>query len=135
MLKITEKKHLLFFFLGITISVTGCKNLQSTYSAQAYQQAISLKVEAMALMDEATNPYSEHEEKIVEVKREMTKAYEYARRRPNNEESTQQWELMIDSDNNLMAGFLKKWEDDETLSANLIENSNVIISDAFETII
>lgn len=121
--------------LGIVIAISSCTNLQAVYNEQAYQQAVSLKVESLALMEKATAPYENHENEIIDLKQELNKAYEYANGRPNNKETASQWELLKDPDRNLLGGFLHRWEQEETLSAGFIEEAKDLVGDAFTKII
>lgn len=135
MLKATKIKRFIFLFLCISVALAGCKNLQASYSAEAYQQAVSLKVETLALIDKATNPYKNHEDQITVLEKDLRKAYEYAKGRPNNQETTQQWSLMRDPEGNLLAGFLKRWEEQGSMPQPFVAEAKEIISDAFDTII
>lgn len=127
-------KHF-FLLLGIVIAISSCTNLQAVYNEQAYQQAVSLKVESLALMEKATTPYENHENEIIDLKQELNKAYEYANGRPNNKETASQWQLLKDPDRNLLGGFLHRWEQEETLSAGFIEEAKDLVGDAFTKII
>jgi len=66
---------------------------------------------------------------------EVEKAYEYAKGRPKNEISAQQWEKLKDPDKNLLGGFIKRWMEKETLKKTFIQGAKGIVSDAFDTII
>jgi hypothetical protein len=134
MLKFKDLNRL-SLLLGIAIAISSCTNLQAVYNEQAYQQAVSLKVESLALMDKATTPYENHENEITDLKQELNKAYEYAKGRPNNQENTSQWELIKDPDRNLLGGFLHRWEQEGTLSAGFIEEAKDLVGDAFTKII
>lgn len=106
----------------------------SPYSHFAYQQATSLKAEALALMDKATEPYANHEEQISELETELEFAYEYAKGRPKNELSTKQWQILKDPNRNLLGGFIKRWKEESTLSSEFIREARGIVADAFDTI-
>lgn len=125
---------LLSLFLYISI-LNGCASLISPFNQTAYEYATSLKVEALALMDKATEPYSTHQEEINEFMMEVEKAYEYAKGRPKNEISSQQWERLKDPNKNLLGGFMKRWKEKETLKKTFIQGAKGIVSDAFDTII
>lgn len=125
---------LLPLFLYIFIS-NGCTSLISPFNQAAYEYATSLKVEALALMDKATEPCSNHQEEINRFMIEVEKAYEYAKGRPKNEISAQQWERLKDPQKNLLGGFMKRWKEKETLKKTFIQEAKGIVSDAFDTII
>ncbi|MDZ7659653.1 hypothetical protein [Fodinibius sp.] len=71
----------------------------------------------------ATEPYDHHEDEVQALKTELRKAYEYAKSRPNNTESTQQWEIMIDPDGSLLGGFISMWEERGQISSTMVEQS------------
>jgi hypothetical protein len=122
----------LLFFAGIVLS--SCSSV-SVFSPEAYQQAVNLKVESLDLMSFATLPYPEFEEEVAFLNTGLDKAYEYAKGRPNNEFSTQQWEILIDPDGNLLGGFLKRWKEEDTLSSMFVTEMQGLVGDAFDTII
>ena len=104
------------------------------YSQFAYEQTISLKVEALQLMDKATEPYASHAADVRNLETNLEKAYEYAKGRPKNEISAKQWQILIDPDRNLLGGFLKRWKTKSTLSPTFINEAKGLVSDAFDTI-
>ena len=116
------------------ICVANCSQI-SLYSETAYEQAVSLKVESLALMDKAIEPYGDHRTEIESLKIKLEKAHEFAKGRRKNEISSQQWQIMITPDRNLIGGFLKRWEEKMTLSKTFIDEAKGIISDGFDTII
>jgi hypothetical protein len=121
--------------LFILVLVCGCGNMQSVFSEQAYQQAVSLKVESLELMDKATEAFSEHEQEVAILQTNLQKAYQYAQGRPNNEITTRQWEILIDPERNLLGGFMVRWKQQNSMSESFIEENKGILSDAFDTII
>ncbi|MGB5286994.1 MAG: hypothetical protein WBQ32_06560 [Ignavibacteriaceae bacterium] len=122
------------FFVIIGLLFNACSSV-SVYSPEAYKQAVDLKIESLNLMLFATMPYSDYEEDVAFLETELSKAYEFAKGRPNNEISANQWEILIDEDRNLLGGFLKRWEEEETLSEMFVSEAQLLVSDAFDTII
>jgi hypothetical protein len=122
--------------IGVLVAgASACSAGISPYSAAAYQQATSLRAEALSVMGKATEPYAEHEQEAQALQLEVEKAYEFARGRPNNEISTKQWEILMDPGRNLLGGFLKRWKEESTLSAAFIVRAKDLVGDAFDTII
>jgi len=113
----------------------GCAPSIAPYSLQAYEYAIDIKVDALRLMDRAELPYAESERQAESLLVRMDKAYEFAKGRPQNDHSTQQWSLMIDPAAHLMGGFLARWEAESALSRGFIAEAERIISDGFDAII
>jgi len=86
-------------------------------------------------MSRAGRPFAEHREAVERLKTDVEKASEFARNRPRNEYSTRQWERLKDPDSNLLGGFLKRWEQQSTLSPAFIDEARRLVSDAFDEII
>lgn len=105
------------------------------YNEYAYRNTISLKVEALSLMDKATGDYSNHEEKVEDLLNETRKLYEYDKGRERNELTVSMWETMLNPDKNLLGGFLEKWEQDGQLSPFLVKESSKQVERAFDLII
>ncbi len=94
-----------------------------------------MKVESLELMSFATSSYAEYEEDVTYLKTELSKAYEFALGRPNNELSAEQWEILLNEEGNLLGGFLKRWEEEDLLSEMFVTEMQMLVSDAFDTII
>jgi hypothetical protein len=120
--------------LVFSLTIWSCSSI-SVFSPEAYKQAVDLKVESLELMSFATSPYDDNEESVTYLKTELRKAYEFALGRPNNELSTEQWEILINEEGNLLGGFLKRWEAEGTLSEMFVTEMQTLVSDAFDTII
>lgn len=123
--------------LAVIIAIgllTGCSTI-SPFSQKAYEQATSLKVEALATMDKATDPFSSHQQAVEILKLNIEKAYEYAKGRPQNEDTTKQWAIIKDPSRNSLGGFLKRWEDKQTLTHAFIQEAKGLVSDGFDTVI
>jgi len=86
-------------------------------------------------MDKATEPFSTHKQEVETLKLNVEKAYEYAKGRPKNEETTKQWAIIKDPSRNSLGGFLKRWENSQTLKKDFIEEAKGLVSDGFDTVI
>jgi hypothetical protein len=120
--------------LTLSLVIWSCSSI-SVFSPEAYKQAVDLKVETLNLMSFATLPYQDFEEDVNVLQTELRKAYEFAVGRPENELSAQQWEILINEDGNLLGGFLKRWETEGTLGEMFVTEMQMLVSDAFDTII
>jgi hypothetical protein len=120
--------------LALCLSLLSCSSI-SVFSPEAYKQAVDLKVESLELMSFATSSYAEYEEDVTYLKTELSKAYEFALGRPNNELSAEQWEILLNEEGNLLGGFLKRWEEEDLLSEMFVTDTQKLVSDAFDTII
>jgi hypothetical protein len=114
--------------------LTGCSTI-GPFSPKAYEQATSLKVEALATMDKATEPFASKKPEIEALKINIDKSYEYSKGRPQNEETTRQWAIIKDPSRNSLGGFLKRWEDSKTLKKEYIQEAKNLVSDGFDAVI
>jgi len=121
--------------LWLAAAVASCGPTISSFSPIAYEQATSLKVDALALMGRATEPYADHRVETESLTVRLAKAYEFAKGRPDNDISTQQWRILIDPERHLLGGFLARWKKESKLSATFVTEAKGLVSDAFDTII
>ena len=120
--------------LTLSLTIWSCASI-SVFSPEAYKQAVELKVESLELMSFATMPYTDYEEEVINLNTELDKAFEFSKGRPDNEISTEQWRILIDEEGNLLGGFLKRWETEGSLSEMFVTEMQILVSDAFDTII
>ena len=125
----------LVWLLFVTLLSAGCASLIARYDRVAYQQATSLKVDALSIMDKAVERYSDHEASVYELKINIEKAYEYANGRPKNEIVTRQWEILKDPDRHLLGGFVIRWKNQGQLSEAFVREAKGNIAKAFDQII
>lgn len=114
--------------------LAGCSTI-APFSQKAYEQATSLKVEALAVMDKASEPFADHKQTVGVLKLNVEKAYEYAKGRPQNEETTRQWAIIKDASRNSLGGFLKRWEEKNSLLDSFIQEAKGLVSDGFDSVI
>lgn len=121
---------LLVFFL-----TSSCTTTASFFDQMSYKETISAKIEALALMDRATQDYASQKMAIDQVTLEMAKVYEYEKNRPNNTETIQMWAILLNPEKNLLGGFMKRWESESTLSKVFIDEAKPQIEKAFDIIL
>ncbi|MEM7439394.1 MAG: hypothetical protein AAF393_07335 [Pseudomonadota bacterium] len=114
---------------------TACTPLISPYSQEAYKTATELKARSLALIAKSSEPYRSNVTAVEDLSIRMNAAYEYAKGRPRNSVSEQQWELMRDPNGNLMGGFLKVWKGQGKTSSFYREEKISQISEAYDTLI
>ena len=129
-----NKKIFITLISLCSLLVFSCASI-SPFSPKAYENATSLKVEALAVMDLATEPYLDYRTEVQALVIKVNQAYEYAKGLPKNEISAKQWEILKDPGGHLLGGFLKKWEAESTLSSGYITEKKEQIAAAFDTII
>jgi hypothetical protein len=101
----------LFLFLATTtlILVTGCASTIAMYDAKAYENATSLKVETLALMDKSADPYEQHATEVTDLRMKLQKAEEYAHGVEKNSVAVSMWGT-ISNDGGILDRFFKEWQ-------------------------
>jgi hypothetical protein len=104
------------------LAAASCDPLIATYNVKAYENATSLKAEASIVMKKATEPFSDHEAAVEKLMLGVEQAYEYVNGIPKNSNSAAQWRILKDPNGQLLGGFMKRWEDEDKLSAAFVKN-------------
>jgi hypothetical protein len=118
----------------LTLLLVGCSPLMSPFDQVAYQQVTSIKVDALALMDEATEDYALHSKEAKELQNRIDKAIEYDKHRAHNELTNQMWAIMNDPQKNLFGGFLVKWKTELKCGAVYILEKKKQVAKSFDQI-
>lgn len=126
-------KQKIMIYISLIILFIGCTTI-SPFNQVAYQQSTSIKATALLLMNNATQPYSTHSESVNALVLEAHKAYEYAKARPKNLDSTKQWEIILNPKGHSLAGFLKRWKSEKTLGAFFVREAQRKIGHHFDII-
>lgn len=130
-----KKRHYYLIIISF-ISFYGCSLLSptiSTYDQYGYTQTTSIKVDAMNLMDMATENYQSHQKEIVEVQSNIQKIYEYEKHRPKNDPTIKQWEILTDS-SRIFGRFISKWKNEKILGKVYIEEKKKNVAFVFDQI-
>lgn len=129
----SRKQYARWFVLCLIFLATGCSTI-STFDQYAYQQATTLKVDALAIMDLAVDSASNHAAEIRDITIRIDKAYEYVKLRPKNEISAEMWSILKSPEKHLFGGFLKRWESSQVLDSAYIREKKMQIAKAFDLI-
>jgi hypothetical protein len=116
------------------LAFAACSTI-STYDQTAYLQAVNTKVDALALMAKAVEPYTNYRNEVAQFLIELDKAYEYERGRPLNTDTIKQWNILRNPAGDLLGGFLKEWKDEGKLLPVYVERKRAQIGTAFDQII
>lgn len=121
------------------LCLSGCKQLTPLFDSQAYNYAISLKVESAFLMKKATSPYSGHADDVEMLQKELEKAYLYEKGRGEviNKETLVLWDSLRSESSGLLGEYLKEWReaDGGTLSETFVNAKVKQVGEAFDIII
>src|ERR1700754_2289109 len=82
-----------------------CKTI-SVFDQYAYANATALKVDALNLMDKATQTYASQQAGVEAVLTQVEKAYEYELHRPKNGITVKMWTILKNPERNLFGGFI-----------------------------
>jgi hypothetical protein len=130
-LKLLFKPACICFIVAATF--LSCKPTIALYDANAYSQAISIKVDLDNLADtSATVDYTTALPLINEVTAEVQKAMEYNNGREKNTESTQQYQLLL---SNFLNPFLSRWKTQTRISAASVPEYKMNFEKAMDYII
>lgn len=124
-------------FLLITSNfLVSCTTFKTAlFDQHSYEEAISIKVESINLIEKATEAYPEHSTNVEKVLLNAQKLHEYEKNKPNNETTTKMWAMLIDTDKNLLAGFFKRWKSETKLSASFTTEAKKQIEEAMQILL
>lgn len=122
-----------FGVLLLTIFFLGCSTI-SKYDQYAYTQATSIKVDALHVMNNATEQYEVHKAEVDKVMISIDKMLEYEKNRPKNVISEKMWVVLKDTSGHLFGGFVKRWEKEGTLNPVFIKEAQDLVSKSFDQI-
>jgi hypothetical protein len=129
------RNFMLLLLFPALLALSGCAPTMALYSPTAYERTVELKVDALALMDQAAAPATDYQAEIQALRLDLAKAHEYAHGLPKNEITTQQWAILLDPDEQLLGAFLDRWQSGPPLGATFILEKKLQIAAAFDTII
>lgn len=124
----------IFPFLLIALTCLQACVTTAPFDQYAYAQTTAAKVEAMDLISNATASYSDFAGKAKEMELKLQKIYEYEKNRPKNGITVKMWELMLDPEKRLYAGFMKRWQTESKLSKTFVEEAGKLIGSGFDKI-
>ena len=116
------------------VILTALQACVTTAPFDQYAYATAAKVEAMDLISNATVPYSDFAAKAKDMELKLQKIYEYEKNRPKNGITVKMWELMLNPDKRLYAGFIKRWQAESKLSKTFVEEAGKLIASGFDKI-
>jgi outer membrane murein-binding lipoprotein Lpp len=126
-------RQLAFIILFFALVLFGCVTT-ARFDQHVYIQTTSAKVDALNVMDLATEDYSSHQLEVKQVITNIEKTYEYERNRKNNEITIKLWNKLKDTSGHLFGGFVKRWKNEMKLRPVFIQESKKQVSEAFDII-
>ena len=120
-------------FVVMTLTFASCSTI-SSFDQYAYAQTTSVKVDALNVMDLATQNYDTNKVAVQELKTKLQKVYEYEKNRPKNEITVKLWDKLLDPEGHLLGGFLVRWETEKKLGKVFISEEKKLVASAFDQI-
>lgn len=112
---------------------SGCAIL-APFNQYSFDETARLKVESLALIRKANQPYSTHAKKADSVMAGVNSAYRDGLLRSKNLASMNQWEILLDPEQGSLAGTIQKWKWHGTLPADTIKAARRMIAENFDAI-
>lgn len=112
-----------------------CTPLITTFDVEAYKTATALKAETLALVDKSNEPFASRKKDVEALTAKINAAYEYAAGLPNNQLSTQQWQLLRNPEGHLYGSFVRSWQRSGRLSDGFRSEKKLQLASAFDAII
>jgi hypothetical protein len=120
--------------LALAATLGACSTI-AHYNPIAYQNATSLKVEFLAVIAKASEPYDGHKAEAEKVQADLDKAYEFAKGLPKNQVVTKQWTIIRDPKGKSAGGALAMWKEQKTMSADFVKEFGAKASEHFDQLI
>jgi hypothetical protein len=120
---------------GLVSLLVGCAPLIADFNTEAYKNATSLKVEAMALVDKSGERFATRRRDVEVFSTKLDAAYEFAVNLPNNQESTAQWQIIRDPNGDYWGAFVKVWRQQGTMGSTFRTEYKGRLGKAFDQLI
>ncbi len=125
----------MFFLFASSISFQSCTP-SMFFDATAYEAAQALKTQALNVMGLAVNPFSDHQAAVEGLTDKIDSHIDYEMNRgEKNGKLVDMWNVMMSPSNNLLGGFLQRWETRGQLSQNFVDEAKSIVSSNFDKIL
>ncbi|NBL65733.1 hypothetical protein GV828_11030 [Flavobacterium sp. NST-5] len=125
-----------FAIVVFALTLISCEATRTAvFDQYSYQRTTELKVETSRLMDKAITPFAQNKPEINALLLNIEKLKEYEKNKPNNEITFAMWNILSDSEKNLLGGFFKKWKENNNLSPAFVSEAKKQITEAIDLLI
>lgn len=104
------------------------------FNQYSFNETARLKREALALLKEAEESSKLHEDEAARVMAGVNRAFEDAKLRDMNGESMGYWTILLDPDLPSLAGGIRLWRANDTLSKATIVEFRRLVAENFDAI-
>lgn len=122
-----------WLFAGLVLLLSGCATI-SQFDQYSYAQVTSIKIDALNIMDSATNDFQLHKAEVIKVKTAIDKMYEYEKHRPKNTFTEKMWNEVKDSSGHLFGGYINRWQKEGKLNKIFIQEAKTLVGLSFDQI-
>jgi len=113
----------------------GCSMLKARFDPVGQQYAVTIKEEALALMDKAGESFSLYRLDVYRLMTRVERAYEHARLKYKNEGVAGIWDVMRSLEGNRLARFMLDWEKEDILDDTYIKEAKKLLTESFNLLI
>jgi hypothetical protein len=121
--------------LVLAAVLAGCQTLLPEFSAEAFRNATSLKVDTLAMVDRAGERFANRRADAEGLRQRLDAAAEFAKGLPNNQLAAQQWEVIRDPQGGSAGGFLRLWQEKGTLPPRYRAEKKAQLARQFDLVI
>jgi hypothetical protein len=137
---LTPNLFYLFFItlFSISFSFQSCNPAKGMPAMDTFSmdQNEIIKNQVLSLMKKGGKNYVDVASDVMSLKNTITDQISYERDRgENNMKTVQMWETMMDPNQNLLGGFLNRWENDGKLNGVFIKEAARVVGKNFDKII
>jgi hypothetical protein len=102
------------------------------FNQYSWEETTRLKAESLALIESARESNRLHEERAQAVLASVQRAYADANLRYQNQESMRQWAILLDPEQPSLAGGIRLWKANDTLSKATIAEFRKLVAGNFD---
>jgi hypothetical protein len=127
---------LILFILLQVATQQGCLfKKKAKYNPEGFQNAVTLKKEALELMAKAGESYYVHRQEVFDLMSAVEKAYEASRKLKRNDSVIAAWNVMRDPKQNRLGGFMEKWRIEDKIEPETIKTMIEWVGKDFDILI
>jgi hypothetical protein len=117
------------------VMLVNCSMFKPRFDPVGHQYAVTIKQEALALLDRAGESFSLHQEDVYLLMTRVERAYENARVKYKNDGVTGIWDVMRSPEANRLARFMLDWEKEDILDKDYIADAKKLLQENFDLLI
>lgn len=118
--------------IGIfALLISSCASLYDHYT---YTETIATKVQALSLIDQSNEAFTDHDAEVTALQNQLQKMLAYEEGKSKNDITVRMWRL-LNNEKKLIRSYLTLWEEKGTLNTVFIGEARPQIEEAFDILI